>query len=93
MGYDTNGITREWVSRGRSYVVVPRFYEKPAGACLNARACLTSSCRPHKGGKLTSYCQVVHNLLNNYATDNIIVEANADIMNYKQPQDLNAIDY
>lgn len=67
--------------------------KKPAGAPLSARTCLTSSRRSLREGKLTSYRQMVKYLLNIYGKDDIVVEADADIIIYKQPKDLNDIDY
>lgn len=61
------------------------FMMKPAGATLNARTCLRSSCWSPLEGKSTYYCHVLNNLLNKYGTDDIIAEADADITSYKQP--------
>lgn len=58
--------------------------ERPAGATLSARTCLTSSRRSLSEGMLTSYCQVVKYLLNAYATDDIIAEVEADIISYNR---------
>lgn len=38
-------------------------------------------------------CQEGNICLNTYATDYITAEANADMINYKQSQDINAIEY
>lgn len=42
---------------------------------------------------MTSYCEVVKQLLNMYATEEIIVQPDVDIIEYKQQQDLNKVDY
>lgn len=69
------------------------FMKKPDGAALSAKTFLTSSSWPHQERKLTSYCQAVRYLLNTYATDDITFEADAHIINYRQLQNFNALDY
>lgn len=44
-------------------------------------------------GCLTSYCEVVNYLLTIYATDDVITEAEADILNFKQTQSMTAMCY
>lgn len=74
-------------------MVIPLFMKMPAGAALRERKWFTSSCRSCQEGMLISFCQVVSYILSTYATDDIIAEVDADIINYKQPKDLHAVDY
>lgn len=59
---------------------IPLFMKSPAGSALSARTNFISSCRSGQEGKLTSYSQGVNYLLKTYATDDIIVEANREII-------------
>lgn len=47
----------------------------------------------HKEGTLTPYCQVANYLHETYATDDVITEAEANIMIYKQPGTMSAVPY
>lgn len=69
------------------------FIRMPSRDALSARTSLTSSPRSFQGKKLTSYCQMVNYLLNMCITDDINAATDADTIDYKQPQDLNTIDY
>lgn len=80
----SNGGLQEWHSPGHRTLVIPLFGNKAAGATLSARKCLIRSRQFQQEGKLTSYCQVVNDLLSVYATDNIVTDADVDIMKYKQ---------
>lgn len=73
------------------FVVVPHFMKTSIDVALSARLCVTGSRRSCQEVKLTSNSQVAKYLLKKYETDNIIAEADTDIINYKQPQDLNII--
>lgn len=44
----------------------------------------------HKEGILMSYCHIVNYLLENYATNDRIAEAEADVMNYNYPENISA---
>lgn len=74
-------------------MVIPFFMKKPACAALSVRKCFTSSLPSRHKEKLTSYCQVANYTLNTHANDDIITKAEADVTNYKQLQELNAVDY
>lgn len=43
--------------------------------------------------KLQTYCQIGNYLFNIYAIDDVIAEAEADIMNYKKPGGISAVCY
>lgn len=63
------------------------FMKKPGRAPLNSRICLTSSSPARQEEKLTPYCKLANYLLATYAADDVIVEPNIDIMNFKKPAD------
>lgn len=63
------------------------------GFSLSARTWPTSSRLSCQREKLTSYCRVVKHLRHTYATDDKIYKADANITNYKQPPNLNIVDY
>lgn len=65
-------------------MVITRIHEKTAGAAPNARTCVPSPSHPRQVGKLTSYSEVVHYLLDTYETDTIIAEVDINIVNFKQ---------
>lgn len=54
---------------------------------------MSSSSRTHQEGKLASYCQAVNYLLATNATDNVIAEDDLEIMNFRQPAGLSAVEY
>lgn len=80
-------------SEGRDYEVSYFFLQKPVVAAPSTISCLTSSCRFHQIQRLTSCSQVVSYLLRPYGTEDVLTEADADIIIYKLPQDLKAVDY
>lgn len=88
MEFDTNGIPK-----GAAMWLFHVFMKELVGAALSAGRCLASSRWSHKEGKLTSYFQVSSYFVNTYATDDIIVEADVDNINYRQLQDVNDVDY
>lgn len=62
----------------------PHFVTEPAKAALPHR--MTADKRNHQqGDKLTTYCQVINYLLETFATDNIIAEAESDITSFEKP--------
>lgn len=61
------------------------FHEKTRPDALSVRTCLASSSCFGQEGKLTLYCQVVNYLLRIYATDDIMAKVDAEIVNFKQP--------
>lgn len=82
------------IHEGAAMWVLFFFMMKPVAAALNAIVSLPSkSCRRQKEGNLTSYCEVVNNLLETYATDDVIVETEAEIMRYQQPWNKTPIEY
>lgn len=44
-------------------------------------------------GVLTTYCHFVNYLLKSYAHDDVIAEAEADLMNQKQPENISSVCY
>lgn len=61
---------------------VPIFYSKTPKAAFSHQV----TDRKHETeGTLTTYHQVVNYMLETYATDNVIAEAEAGITNFKQP--------
>lgn len=69
------------------------FMKKPVKAALNACTCLSSSSQAHKEGGLTSYCHVVKYLLATYGTDDIIAEAEMDMMNVNERDGWSTVKY
>lgn len=48
---------------------------------------------PQQNGKFTTYCQVVSYLLSTYSKDDTIVDVEAGISNFKQPQGIFVVRY
>lgn len=67
------------------------FMRDPTGAVLNARNCLFRSSCARQEGKMTSFYKVFIYLLATYATDDIIDEAEMDIINFKQSANQSAV--
>lgn len=65
----------------------------PPGAALYARPCQPSSSWVRQQEKLKSYCKVSNYLLATYAMDDIIVEADMNIMSLKQPAGPSKVKY
>lgn len=62
-------------------------------ADFSARTGHMSSYGSFQKGRLISYFHVVNYLLNTCGADDIISNARVDIINQKQPQELNSADY
>lgn len=71
----------------------PHFVEKQAKAALSYRMSTTESNTIDKEGILTTHWQVFNYVLEAYTTDDVIAEAESDIMNYKQPKNMSAVCY
>lgn len=67
--------------------LVPHFMKRPAVAATTARLSLNpkSSKNRTKEGILTTYRQVANHLLETYVTDDVIDEADKDILRFTQP--------
>lgn len=63
--------------------LLPLFVEEPAKAPFSYQRSARRSNTTDKEELLTSYWQLVNYLPETYATDDIIREAEADILNYK----------
>lgn len=63
----------------------------PAKAALSLRVCATMEDDLQQEGKLTTYSPVVNCLLATYATDDEIIEIEANITNLKQPEEMSAV--
>lgn len=74
-------------------LLFPHFMTEPAKAALSYIMSATEDNTTHKEATLTAYCQVVKYLLETNATDDVIAGAEADIMNYKQTENMSAIPY
>lgn len=62
------------------------FMKRPAAARLDARVALRSkSHRRHKEGKVMTYCDALNYLVEAYATDDVVVQTDTDIMRFSQP--------
>lgn len=58
--------------------------KKKAAATLNSRSTLrsNSSRERQKDDKITTYCEVVNNMLEKYASDDVIPKTDAEIMRF-----------
>lgn len=74
-------------------LLFPYFIRGPAKAALPHRATAEIKENHHQEGELTTYCQVVNYFLAWCATDNVMVEAKAEIANFKQPAAVTTIRY
>lgn len=63
----------------------------PIKATLSYRIHATDDSTTHKYWTLTTYCRMFSYLLETYATDDVIAEAEGEIMYYKQPENMSAI--
>lgn len=72
---------------------IQRFHKNFVGAALNALPSLSSSIRARQEEKLTSCCKVVIYLLTLYAMDDIIDQADNDIMNFNRATGRSAVEY
>lgn len=79
---ETNGI-----HEGTKMGLFTLFMKQTTGTALDARTCLSRSSCARQEGNLTSYCEAVNYLLPTYLTDDIIAEADMDVINFKQPPD------
>lgn len=69
------------------------FMKDPAKAAVAHRLCAKEDQNSQKEGKLTIYCQVVNYLLATYAIEDMIAEAEAEIMSFKQPEYVSVVRY
>lgn len=72
------------------------FMKKPAAATprSSSRMALPSTLhKRHKGGPLTSYCEIATSLLESYFTDDVIAETDAKIKRYTQSMNKTAIEH
>lgn len=73
--------------------LLPPVTKGPVEAALSYPMRATEDNGTHKGETMTSYCQAVSYVLQTYATDDVISEAEADVMNDKQPENMCAVRY
>lgn len=71
----------------------PKIFKEPARAALAHRMGTSVEGNFYEEGKLTSYCQLVNYVLEAYASSDVIAEAEGDITNYKQPENMSAVRY
>lgn len=70
------------------------FLEGPAPKALRTRLLLRSTCcERKKEGTLTAYCEAVNYLLETYATDDMIVETDANMMLFTNPFNKSGTEY
>lgn len=68
--------------------------KRPAEAALNAHIALRpKSHKSQKEGIVTSYCKVVNYLVETYETDDVIAEADADMMRFTLPSNKSPAEY
>lgn len=67
--------------------------KEPAKAAQSYQMSAAEDATIYRRVTCTVYCQAVSYLLETYATGVSVAEAEADILNYKQPENLSAIPY
>lgn len=81
LAFDTNGVHE----RAAVWLIL-LFMKLPTAVALNTGIVLKSKSHDrHQEGALTSYGEAVNQLLETYATEDVIAEANADMMQLTQP--------
>lgn len=85
---DSNGIYE-----GTEMYLFPHFMKRPAKAALSHGMRATEDHTNHKEGTSKTYRQDANYLLETCTTDDFITEADVDIMNNKQPNNMSEARY
>lgn len=70
-------------SEGAAKWFFSHLVNEPVKTALSYLKSATEEYKTHKEGTLKTACQAVNYLLESYATDNVIAETEADIINFK----------
>lgn len=73
--------------------LLPHLMKKPAKTALSYQMTATENREAYKAEAMTTYREVINHLLYFYATDDIIVEDEADVINCQQPENVSTICY